>query len=64
MEEFSAEYKASLKDLTFNSKPVINNLTILADENKKYATEVVAAVEQRIKEVGPMKSTQWSIFAQ
>ena len=45
------EYKASLEDLSFNSKPVINTLTILADENKKFAAEVVMLLETRIKEV-------------
>eukprot|EP00117_Sycon_ciliatum_P013236 scpid37369/ scgid13973/ Pre-mRNA cleavage complex 2 protein Pcf11; Pre-mRNA cleavage complex II protein Pcf11 len=51
MEEFASEYKASLEDLTFNSKPVINTLTILADENKKYASVVVKLIEGRIKQV-------------
>ena len=39
------EYRSSLEDLTFNSKPHINVLTILAEENKDHAEKVVQLVE-------------------
>ena len=45
------EYKSSLGDLTFNSKPHINNLTILADENKQYADRVVQLIEVQLSKV-------------
>ncbi|XP_072332643.1 pre-mRNA cleavage complex 2 protein Pcf11 isoform X3 [Scyliorhinus torazame] len=42
------EYQSSLEDLTFNSKPHINNLTILAEENLKYSLEIVKLIEAQI----------------
>uniref|UniRef100_A0A4W3JWC6 Pre-mRNA cleavage complex 2 protein Pcf11 n=1 Tax=Callorhinchus milii TaxID=7868 RepID=A0A4W3JWC6_CALMI len=42
------EYQSSLEDLTFNSKPHINNLTILAEENLKYSSEIVKLIEAQI----------------
>uniref|UniRef100_A0A8C4NF08 Pre-mRNA cleavage complex 2 protein Pcf11 n=1 Tax=Eptatretus burgeri TaxID=7764 RepID=A0A8C4NF08_EPTBU len=42
------EYKSSLADLTFNSKPHINMLTILAEENLQYATDIVKIIEAQI----------------
>ncbi|XP_032878420.1 pre-mRNA cleavage complex 2 protein Pcf11 isoform X1 [Amblyraja radiata] len=42
------EYLSSLEDLTFNSKPHINNLTILAEENLKYSPEIVKLIEAQI----------------
>ena len=49
--EFVREYQLSLADLTFNSKPIINSLTLIADENKAAAPQVVAAIEERIRTV-------------
>jgi hypothetical protein len=52
MSDTVADYVDALKrDLTFNSKPHINNLTTIAKENVSYCTEIVAAVEQRIRTV-------------
>jgi hypothetical protein len=45
------EYKRILQDLTFNCKPIITNLTILAQENKQGATLIVREIEQKIRAV-------------
>ncbi|XP_060941395.1 pre-mRNA cleavage complex 2 protein Pcf11 isoform X2 [Limanda limanda] len=42
------EYQSSLEDLTFNSKPHINMLTILAEENRTFAKDIVAIIEAQI----------------
>ncbi|XP_077402073.1 pre-mRNA cleavage complex 2 protein Pcf11 [Vanacampus margaritifer] len=42
------EYQSSLEDLTFNSKPHINMLTILAEENVNFAKDIVAIIEAQI----------------
>uniref|UniRef100_UPI0037E93CE0 pre-mRNA cleavage complex 2 protein Pcf11 n=1 Tax=Semicossyphus pulcher TaxID=241346 RepID=UPI0037E93CE0 len=42
------EYQSSLEDLTFNSKPHINMLTILAEENLQFAKDIVAIIEAQI----------------
>uniref|UniRef100_UPI00358F5D9B pre-mRNA cleavage complex 2 protein Pcf11-like n=1 Tax=Myxine glutinosa TaxID=7769 RepID=UPI00358F5D9B len=47
-EDVCEEYKSSLADLTFNSKPHINMLTILAEENLQYATDIVKIIEAQI----------------
>jgi hypothetical protein len=45
------EFKSALNDLKMNSKPVINFLTILAEEKSSYAPQIVRAIEDRILEV-------------
>lgn len=45
------EYKASLQDLTFNSKPLINMLTMLAEDNSPYAAQVVRVIEAHLQKV-------------
>jgi len=58
MESVLSEYEASLADLTFNSKPHINMLTVLAEENVSFASDIVKIIETRLFEVwGPMYST-------
>ena len=51
MESVLAEYKASLAELTFNSKPHINMLTILAEENVSYASDIAKLIECQIFQV-------------
>ncbi|KAI1301457.1 Pre-mRNA cleavage complex 2 protein Pcf11 [Halotydeus destructor] len=47
-----ADYKSSLEDLTFNSKPHISMLTMLADDYKETsARDIVKAIEERIHKV-------------
>lgn len=46
------EYGSSLEDLTFNSKPLINVLTMLAEENSKYAPSITKLIEERVYKVG------------
>lgn len=49
--EIKEEYMSSLADLTFNSKPLISVLTILADENQSNAKDIVAAIEEHLSRV-------------
>ncbi|OAF68366.1 hypothetical protein A3Q56_03903 [Intoshia linei] len=49
-------YRKELKTLTFNSKPIINVLTMLADDNRKEASKIIRQIENRIREVpSPIK---------
>ena len=50
-EDICKDYASSLEDLTFNSKPLINMLTMLAEENRQLAAEIVKLIEKRIYEV-------------
>ncbi|KAH0813864.1 hypothetical protein GEV33_008932 [Tenebrio molitor] len=50
-EEIKAEYTSSLTDLTFNSKPLINVLTMLAEENLAHAPLIVEAIEEHLDKV-------------
>ncbi|KAM9365908.1 pre-mRNA cleavage complex 2 protein Pcf11-like [Pholidichthys leucotaenia] len=52
-EDACREYQSSLEDLTFNSKPHINMLTILVEENLGFAKEIVAIIEAQIRKVPP-----------
>ena len=46
------EYQSSLNDLDFNSKPMINVLTMLAEENESFAEGIVKIIRDRILQVG------------
>ncbi|MEE6473107.1 hypothetical protein FKM82_009848 [Ascaphus truei] len=47
-EDACRDYQSSLEDLTFNSKPHINMLTILAEENVQFAKDIVIIIEAQI----------------
>jgi len=51
--EIEAAYTESLSDLTFNSKPVINSLTMIAEELLPHAVAIVGAIERRVANVAP-----------
>ncbi|CAG9762223.1 unnamed protein product [Ceutorhynchus assimilis] len=50
-EDIKTEYMSSLADLTFNSKPLINVLTMLAEENLSNAKTIVEAIEEQLAKV-------------
>ncbi|XP_055372303.1 uncharacterized protein LOC129606180 [Condylostylus longicornis] len=52
-QKIAEEYLSSLADLNVNSKPLINMLTILAEENIEHAEVIVKVVEQHIAKVNP-----------
>lgn len=49
--EIKEEYTSSLADLTFNSKPLISVLTMLAEENIQHASDIVEAIETHLAKV-------------
>jgi hypothetical protein len=64
--DFSQQYEAKLRELTFNSKPIINSLTILADETKPLASKVVELIVARIMSVSatpPFSSSPLPFFS-
>ena len=51
------QYVAELQDLTFNSKPLINTLTMIASENPQASSGIAEAIERRIASVRYLHST-------
>ena len=46
------DYKASLSDLKGNSKPLINTLSIVAGENRKFGKAITETIENHLLKVG------------
>lgn len=49
--EVMEEYRSSLAELTFNSKPLINMLTMLAEDHAHYAPQIVQVIETHLQKV-------------
>ena len=50
-DEVAEDYKSSLEDLVDNSRLVINNLTVIANENIEHASAISRILENHIKSV-------------
>ena len=50
------DFEKALEDLTFNSKPLINDLTMAAEKYKPIAKNIVKKIEERVLEVASFLS--------
>ena len=57
MEDIIEDYRNSLADLTQNSKPLINMLTMLAEDNETHAGLIVEAIETHLQQVYTIQNT-------
>ena len=48
------DFEKALEDLTFNSKPLINDLTMAAEKYKPIANGIVKKIEARVLEVASL----------
>lgn len=51
IDEIQKDYEAELQSLTFNCKPMITHLTIIAQENLAAAEKIAQSIEKRILKV-------------
>ncbi|OAD09225.1 hypothetical protein MUCCIDRAFT_136583 [Mucor lusitanicus CBS 277.49] len=49
VEQVGRNYRSALSELTFNSKPIITNLTIMAQENQGAASVIVKEIENQLR---------------
>lgn len=54
-DEAASDYAISLEELTFNSKPIINSLTMIAEESLEFAPAIVGVIERTLAERPPDK---------
>ncbi|KAI8968386.1 hypothetical protein BDF20DRAFT_916922 [Mycotypha africana] len=53
IEQIRTNYRLALKELTFNSKPIITNLTIMAQEHQMAAGVIVGEIENQLRNNAP-----------
>ncbi|KAJ3248457.1 hypothetical protein HDU77_008117 [Chytriomyces hyalinus] len=51
--EVHRSYRESIAELTFNSRPIITSLTIIAGENLAHANVIVDVIEAQLRNVAP-----------